>query len=245
MSNFLSSQLFSVIIGACLTMLASLVINKSVVSDSLDEEIAKEKIKAYKDIYDVICQLNHTLSLYDNENLPKDCVWGDSIVNEKKLKRNFCFPDPFINFYSMQEFKLEFSELLNKRRIFFNQTLVNKLVFLDSYLSEICHITYNKNDRYLQVMGFILFNEIDKLRSDIEAEIQDFFNSNKRKKTTNIFRNAYEYEHYSFKHTELYMLFIKNKELMFGQFEQCEACQHVKKCPFDFYIEKKEPDDNE
>lgn len=232
MKEIFSSEIFAVIIGAVLTMLASLIVNQRKVNNELDAEIAKEKIKAYKDIYAIICRLNDGLSPYGNIKIPKDCRYGYTQINNHKIKREFCFPAIFLTFSSIQRYKAKYSSLLNSKRIFISQTLVNKLVFLDSYLSEICHIAHGKNDKYLNMLGFVLYDEIDEMRENIEKDIQAFFNSNKKKKISHAFNKSQEHEINSYKDTILYKLFSKNKKIeKFGDFTDCSTCEYIEKCP--------------
>lgn len=227
-----TSEIFAVIIGAVLTMITSIVVNQKKVTNELDAEIAKEKIEAYKNIYSTVCRLNDGLSPYGDITIPKDCCYGYTQINDCKIKRAFCFPSIFFTFRNIQMYKAEFSELLNLKRIFITQNLVNKLVFVDSYLSEICHMAYSRDDNYLHMLGFILYDEIDEMRESIEQDIQKFFNSSKKQKLGHRFNKSKKFEFHNYKETVLYKTFIKNKEIeKFGDFPSCFTCEFKGKCP--------------
>lgn len=46
--ELLSSQLFSVVVGAILTLIVSAIMSRKNVTNSLDEEVSKERIETYK-----------------------------------------------------------------------------------------------------------------------------------------------------------------------------------------------------
>lgn len=232
MKEMFTSEIFAVIIGAVLTMITSLVINQKKVINELDAEIAKEKIEAYKNIYSIVCRLNDGLSPYGEITIPKNCSYGCTQIDDHKIRREFCFPAIFLTFRNLQMYKAKFSALLNSKRIFINQQLVDKLVFMDSYLGEICHMTHDKDDKYLHMIGFVLFDEIDEMRESIEQDIQNFFNSSKKQKLSHMFNKSQKYEVDNYKKTILYKTFSKSKKIeKFGDFSFCSTCEFMEKCP--------------
>lgn len=241
MEDFISSQLFSVIVGAGLTLITSLFINRRTVTNSLDTEIAKEKIEAYKKLYETVCKLNHNLSPYDSVSIPKECFLGYIEVNGKEYPKDYCFPTVFLSVESLYSYKAEIATILNNKRIFVEQSLVNKISFLDSYLGEICHLVNKQNDYFVQMMGFALSNEIDEMVRDIEGGIQDFFNSDKKKITISNFGSTYEHEYKHYTKTLLYNWFVKETEThCFGEFPLCLSCTYQKKCPLNYFVKTEE-----
>lgn len=241
MKDFFSSQLFSVIVGAVLTLITSLFINRRTVTNSLDTEIAKEKIEAYKILYETICKLNHNLSPYEGVSIPKECFLGYIEVNGKEYAKEYCFPTVFLSIESLYSYKAEIATILNNKRIFVEQSLANKISFLDSYLGKICHLVNKQNDYFVQMVGFALSNEIDEMVRDIESGIQNFFNSDKKKTTISNFGLTYEHEYKNYKKTLLYNWFEKEKEPpFFGQFPLCLSCIYQKKCPLCYFIKAEE-----
>lgn len=152
----------------------------------------------------------------------------------------------FLNIESLYIYKSEFSTVLNNNRIYFEQTLINKAAFLDSYLGEICHITNDKTDEYLQMMGFSLSNEIDTLVEEVETEIQNFFNSNKKKKSRVKYNQSYDYEYQKHKQTDLYNFFVKEEAPEdFGDFSLCFSCKFYGNCPLKFYTNSSALEDSQ
>lgn len=232
MEELLSSQLFSVVIGACLTLIASLIISRRTYANSLDEEIAKERISAYKKVCISVSQLNHSLSPQNCPTIPNECYLGYIRTPENEYHMSYCFPAVFINFQTFHEFKANFSILLNDNRILLDQSVMNKLSFLDSYLSEIWHLANAKDDEYLHMLGFALSNEIDHMCRSIEDDIQMFFYAKKRSTQKSNFSNTYKYEYERRKKTDLFTIFTKNNNIeQFGDFPLCLNCKFYKKCP--------------
>lgn len=235
--------LIPVVVGAGLTLLASLISNRRNFISSLDEELAKERIEAHKSIYKLICQLNHYIVPSHAESIPKDCFLGYISTKDNEYPKSFNFPSIFFNFHTFHNYKSEFSIILNDKRIFLNQETVNKLSFLDSYLGQIWHLANGKDDAYLHMIGFSLSNEIAEIIREIERDIQTFFNNEKYKKVKNDFSNTYKYEFNNRKQTDLYNLFFKDCNVnSFGEFALCNSCKNNKDCPLNKYAcEQKEP----
>lgn len=241
MSALFSSQLFSVIIGACLTLVVSLINGKQNYTNSLDEEIAKERIAAYKKICKLVSQLNHNLSPKNDLTIPKECYLGYINTPENEYRRSYCFPTVFINFQTFHEFKAKFSFLLNDNRIFLEQSVMNKLSFLDSYLSQIWHLTNGKDNNYLHMLGFALANEIDEMCRGIEDDVQVFFSIGKKRLQKSNYNHTYKYEFERRKSTELYTLFLTNENVeYFGDFPLCLNCKFHENCPLRDFSEDTE-----
>lgn len=242
MKEIFESQLFSLVLGAVLTMVTSVVIGKRSYVDSLNEKIAEERISAYKKIYKTIAKLNDSLSPKEEKDFPDECYMPYKNDGANEYTLSFCFPTVFVNFDTFHNYKGELSFVLNENRIYLNQSVLNKLFFLDQYLGEIWHITNGKNDDYLQMIGFLFGNEINKLRDSIEKDIQEFFFTGKIKMSKSNFKDPYKFAEKYIKETELYTL---RKDLKngkgYGNFPLCNNCSHIGKCPLseneqcDFY----------
>lgn len=231
--------LIPVAVGAGLTLISSLILNRKKYISSLDEELAKERIVAYKAIYKLISQLNHYMGPNQAEPIPKECFLGYISTKDDEYLSRFNFPSVFFNFHTFHNYKSEFSVVLNDKRIFLNQELVNKLSFLDSYLSEIWQLAHGKDDEYLHMVGFVLANEIAKMLRGLEYEIQTFFNNQKCRKVKNDFSNTYKYEFNNRKQTDLYNLFLKDDSVnRFGEFALCYSCEKNKDCPLNKFESK-------
>lgn len=232
LKEFLSSQLFSVIIGSLLTLIVSVIVGKKNVTNSLDEEIAKERIRAYNEIYKIVCQLNHSLVFATDIHIPKDCFLGYISAEEKKYRKTYCFPTMFATFESFTKYKQYYSVTFNENRLFLNQSITNKLSFLDSYLGNVWEIANGKGNSYLHMVGFTLFDEISDLRDDIETELKKFMNSSKKKRVNNNFLDTYHYEYKNKNNTKLKKWFLDDLEIeQFGDFPLCSNCKYCKKCP--------------
>lgn len=232
MKEFLSSQLFSVIIGACLTLITSVIVGKKTYSNALDEKLAEERISAYKVIYKIISQLNHSLSPKNAPSIPNECYLGYINTSENEYHLAYCFPTIFLSFTVFHEYKCKLSMTLNEKRIFLTQPVLNKLSYLDSYLSEIWHRANGKSDDYLQMMGFIFMNEIDSICRTIEDDIQDFFINGKKKMRRSDFNSTYKYEEEQRKKSELFTLYKESKNIEpFGDLPLCSNCGYNKNCP--------------
>ena len=68
--------LIPVAVGAGLTLITSLILNKRNLISSLDEELAKERIEAHKSIYKLASELNHYMSPSHAGSIPKKCFLG-------------------------------------------------------------------------------------------------------------------------------------------------------------------------
>lgn len=235
--SIIPSNLFALLIGSILTLITTLLINKSNVKNSLDEKISDEKVKAYKAIYQLICKLNAYVSPAADVIIPEDCFIG---YNNNGYHKEYSFPNIFIEFSVYNEYKLLFSRLLNENRLYLSQSILNKLSFLDGYLSQIWHISYNKDPGFLHKIGFTLSNEIEELHLDIENDIRHFFNSKKTHKSENKLSLAYKFEIEKYKKTDLYNYYIKDSNFnKLGYFKLCSNCSHFSKCP----LEKLESND--
>lgn len=232
MKEFFSSQLFSVIIGAALSMLTLLLVNKTTYTNALDEKLAEERISAYKIIYELVSQLNHSLSPKDPPKVPKECYLGYIKTSDNEYKMSYCFPSIFLTFREFHKYKYKLSVILNSNRIFLAQPVLNKLSFLDSYMTEIWHKANGKNDLYLQMMGFVFMNEIDSICREIEKDIQDFFINGKKKMRKSDFTSTYQYEREQRKKSELFTLYkVDNAEEKFGDLPLCMSCKYKGDCP--------------
>lgn len=228
--------LIPVAVGAGLTLITSLILNRKNFISSLDEELAKERIAAYKSVYKLISQLNHYVGPKQTESIPKECFLGYISTKDNEYLSMFNFSSVFFNFHTFHNYKSEFSVVLNNERIFLNQETVNKLSFLDSYLSEIWQLAHGKDDAYLHMVGFALSNEIEEMIIGIERDIQIFFNNQKCQKAKNNFRNTYKYIFNNRKQTDLYNLFLKDDSVnRFGEFALCYNCKNNKDCPLNKY----------
>ena len=98
MKEIFESQLFSLVIGAVLTMITSVVVGKRSYVDSLNEKIADERISAYKTIYKTIAKLNHSLSPKDKKDFPDECYLPYIDDGENEYYLSFCFPTIFLDF---------------------------------------------------------------------------------------------------------------------------------------------------
>lgn len=238
MKEFLSSPLFSVIVGAVLTLITTIAINRRDISNSLDMEIAKEKINAHKKIYKTICKLNHNLAPYDSILIPYDCFLGYIKANGEEYHKSFCFPSIFTDLRSLNTYKIEIASVFNTNRIFLEQPLINKVSFLDSYLGQICNILNDKNDSYVQMVGFVLSNEIDELVDDIELELQRFFNSDKKKNHITNYNDTYAHEFKERRKTDLYNWFINGDYMSgYGKFPLCLNCKSHNNCPLKKFLD--------
>lgn len=232
MKEFLSSQLFSVLVGACIALIASLVVSKRTYTNSLDEEIAKERISAYKRINQLVSQLNHSLSPKNSPSIPDECYLGYIQTPEVEYHMSYCFPTVFANFSKFHAFKGDYSIILNDNRIFLDQAVMNKLCFLDSYLSKIWHLANGKNDEFLNMLGFVLINEIDDMCRRIEDDIQAFFSTGKKRTQKSNLKYTYKYKFEHMKETQLYTLQLDKMNIEhFGDFPLCINCKFHKKCP--------------
>ena len=228
--------LIPVAVGAGLTLITSLILNKRNLIGSLDEELAKERIEAHKSIYKLVSELNHYMSPSHAGSIPKKCFLGYISTKDNEYHSLFNFPSVFFNFHTFHNYKSEFSIVLNDKRIFLKQETVNKVTFLDSYLSEIWHLAHGKDDAYLHMIGFSLSNEIAEMIRGIESDIQAFFNNQKCRKVNNDFRDTYKYEFNNRKQTDLYNLFLKDYNVnCFGEFALCYSCDNNKDCPLNKY----------
>lgn len=68
--ELLSSQLFSVVVGAILTLVVSAIMSRKNVTNSLDEEVSKERIETYKKVFQLVSQLNHSMSFVTDVKVP-------------------------------------------------------------------------------------------------------------------------------------------------------------------------------
>ena len=82
--ELLSSQLFSVVVGAILTLIVSAIMSRKNVTNSLDEEVSKERIETYKKVFQLVSQLNHNMSFVTDVKVPKDCFIGYIRAGEKE-----------------------------------------------------------------------------------------------------------------------------------------------------------------
>lgn len=234
----LSSQLFSVVVGACLTLIISVIMSKKNVSSSLDQQISKERIDTYKKIYRIICQLNHHLSYATDIKAPKECFLGYIKAGTKEYHKGYCFPTVFYSYDTFNKYKVVLSNTINNNRLFLDQEITNKLSFLDSYLGEIWHLIHEKDDSYLHMIGYALSNEISELSQDIETDIQCFINKGNKKRVKNSFFNTYHYEYEKVNTTELKCWFLNNDIVRFGDFPLCKNCQYCENCPLNTILEQ-------
>lgn len=234
MKEIFESQLFSLVVGAVLTLVTAVIVGKRSYVDSLNEKIAEERIAAYKKIYGTVAKLTHFSSPRVTKEIPKECYIPYMHDGEGAHRLAFCFPTVFLNFASFHTYKLELSRVLNENRIYLNQPILNKVFFLDEYLAEVWHIANGKDDEYLQMLGFLLSNEISNLLGAIEKDIQEFFFTGKIKTKKSNFKEPYKFAGEHIKETELYTL---RKDLrsgkVYGQFASCNSCEHFEKCPLD------------
>lgn len=232
MKEFLSSQLFSVIIGACLTLIASIIVGKKTYSNTLDEKIAEERISAYIAIYNMVSELNHCLGPQDPPSIPDECHLSYIRIPHKEYHIGYQFPTVFVSFSTFHQYKLKFSIILNKKRIFLSQPILNKLSYLDSYLSEIWEISNGKSDDYIQRIGFAFMNEIDNICYAIEDDIQDFFVNDKKRMRKSKFTSTYKYEKKQRNNSELFTLLQgTDNTIRFGELPLCSDCKYSKNCP--------------
>lgn len=232
MKEIFESQLFSLVIGAVLTMITSVIVGKRSYVNSLNEKIAEERISAYKNIYRTIAKLNHSLSPKEEINIPDECYIPYKNDGQNEYRLSFCFPTVFLNFDIFNDFKGELSCVLNDNRIYLDQPVLNKLFFLDQYLGEVWHIANGKDDEYLQLIGFLLSSEIDILRNAVEKNIQEFFLTGKIKMRKSNFDDPYAFAGKYITETELYAI---RKDLRsgksYGNFPLCKNCSYSDNCP--------------
>lgn len=238
LKDFLSSQVFSVIVGSFLTLVISIIMSRKNVTSSMNQEISKERIETYKRMFSLVCQLNHNLSYATDIKIPKDCFIGYIRAGKKEYHKGYCFPTVFFSLKEFDNYKAAFSTMLNDNRLFLDQTTTNKLTFLDSYLGNIWHLTHGKDDSYLHLVGFALSNEISELVQDIEDEILHFINTDNKKRIKNSFTNTYHYEYEKMNNTELNVWFLENTVEKFGDFPLCENCNCYKNCPLNTILEQ-------
>lgn len=235
--ELLSSQLFSVVVGAILTLIVSAIMSRKNVTNSLDEEVSKKRIETYKKVFQLVSQLNHSMSFVTDVKVPKDCFIGYIRAGEKEYHKAYCFPSVFYSFQSFNDYKTTFSIVLNDNRLFLDQNITNKLSFLDSYLGEIWHLAKGKDDAYLHMIGFVLSNELAELIQDIEDGVIKFINSENRKKIKNNFSNTYHYEYEKKKDTELNGWFLTCDIHKYVDFPLCINCNECDDCPLNNILE--------
>ena len=232
MDTILDSQLLFLIIGAVLTLITSVIINKHSYKDSLNEMIAIERINAYKKIYNTVSKLGHSISTISGKEFPKECYVPYLQKGEQKIKIAYCFPEMFLNFDELHKYKNEIATVLNENRIYLNQSILNKTFLIDHYFGEVWHIAHGKTEDYIQNIGFILSSDIDKMRNDVETEIQEFFLTGKNKINRSNFEDPFYYAKNHLKKTELFSIIDDlNSGNSYGTFPSCQNCSYYKNCP--------------
>lgn len=233
MNEFLSSNIFALILGAVLTLVTTLLVNRNQNLSELDKELAHNRIESYKKIFWITNQLNNNLSPFNEIRYPTNCRFSYLKTGNKELRKSYCFPSVFVDYATFLTYKKQFAEVLNDNRIFLAQSVLNKMFFLDSYLGEIAHISNKKSQDYLQMMGVVLNNELSDMINDIELEIQRYLNAPKMRAIKNRFSETYLDASSKINSTDLYKLFIKNKNGKFGSFYVCKECEYFEKCDLD------------